>query len=407
MSFELRPITPEELPAYKRADEYGFSHRPEPLAARAGWAEAELDRTVAAFDGTEIVGIGRNYSLELTLPGGAIIPTAAVSWISVRPTHRRRGVLRQMMTFLLEECARRGESVSMLTASEGGIYGRFGYGVATQVRAIEMQTNALRFTAPVTRGAVRMLEPEENAKIAPDLFDRVRAGRNGAVSRPAVWWDGEWAPPSPGPVKQRFDVVYEVHGRVDGYAMYVVDGTWTNGFANNTVAVHDLVAATPEAEAALWQHVCGIDLTQRVTHWHVPLDTELPWLLADTRQMRTTALRDWLWLRPVDATALLAARRYATAERLVIEVLDPMRPLGEASGRFLLEGGPDGAACARTEAAVDIEIGVGALGSICLGGIAGSVLARVGQVEERTPGALAALDRMFAADRDPFAFTWF
>jgi predicted acetyltransferase len=406
MTFELRPIVPEELPAFKRADEYGFSHRQEPAPTRAGWAEAEIDRTVAVFDGDAIVGIGRNYSLDLTLPGGAIIPTAAVSWISVRATHRRRGVLSQMMAYLLDEGARRGESASMLTASEGGIYGRFGYGIASRVMAIELRTSSVRFTAPVTRGTVRMLEPEENAKIAPELFERVRAERNGTVSRSPVWWAGEWAPP-PDEAKQRFDVVYELHGRVEGYAMYGVEGTWTNGFSDNTVAVHDLVAATPEAEAALWQYLCGIDLTQRVTHWNMPPDTELPWLLADTRQMRTTAYRDWLWLRPVDVAALLSARRYATAERLVIEVLDAMRPVGEASGRFLLEGGPDGATCVRTETAVDIEIEVGALGSITLGGVRASQLARAGQVEERTPGSLAALDRMFAADRAPYACTWF
>jgi predicted acetyltransferase len=405
VNLELRPIVLDELAAYERADEYGFGIRYDADDDRHAWSGAELDRTVAVFEGDEIVATGRNYSLELTLPGGAVIPTSAVSWISVRPTHRRRGILTRVMTYLLEEGAQRGENVSMLTASEGGIYARFGYGVATRVLAIEMARNAIAFAAPVHRGRVRMIEPEESLKIAPELFDRVRLQRTGAVSRPAVWWLDAWGQKEF--VKYRFDVVYEVDGRVEGFAIYGVDGTWANGVPDRTVAVHDLVAATPEAEAALWQHLCGIDLTNRVTHSVVAPDTELPWRLRDSRQVRTTALRDWLWVRPVDVPGLLGLRRYASAERMVLEVRDDMRSDGAAAGRFLLEGGPDGATCARTEATPDLVLDVGALGSISLGGITASLLARADQVEEQTPGALAAADRMFAADRAPFAFTWF
>lgn len=406
MVFELRPISADELDSYKRTDEYGFSYRQEEDAAeREGWAAAELDRTVAVFEGDEIVGTGRNYSLDLTLPGGVTIPTGAVSWISVRPTHRRRGILRAMMTFLLDECADRGECVSMLTASEGGIYRRFGYGVASRVLEVELRRAEVAFEHPVTEGRLRMVEPEEGKKLAPELFERVRATRNGAVSRPPVWWDGEWAIPSM--VKHRFDVVYERDGRIEGYVLYGVDGTWKDGFSAKTLNVQDLVAATPDAEAALWQYLCDVDLVNTVTHWTVPPDVELPWRLRDTRQMRTTTFRDWLWIRPLDAPALLEARHYLTAGQLVLDVRDEMRPDGAAAGRFRLEAGPDGAACTPTEDAADLVIDVAALGSIVLGGLDASTMARAGAARELTAGALTTADLLFAADRAPFAFTWF
>lgn len=405
MDLDLRPIVADELPAYKRTDEYGFGFRHEQPETDATWAEAELERTVAVFEGDEIVGTGRNYSLDLTLPGGAIIPTSAVSWIAVRPTHRRRGILRRMMTYLLEEGAQRGEPASILTASEGGIYSRFGFGVANRVLTIELERAAAVFSEPVTRGRVHMVEPEETLKVAPELFDRVRAQRNGAVSRPPVWWSGAWV--NGEMVKHRFDALYELDGRIEGFAVYGIDGLWADGFSDKTVTVHDLVAATPDAEAALWQYLCSIDLTRRITHWTVPPDSELPWRLVDSRQVRSKSLRDWLWLRPVDVPALLGARRYATEERLVIEVRDDLRPDGEAAGRFVLEGGPDGASCARTGTSPDVVLGVSALGAISLGGITASTLARAGQVEEQNAGALAVTDRMFAADRAPFSFTWF
>jgi predicted acetyltransferase len=401
----LRPISVDELPAFKRTDEYGFGFRHTEPDEDPGWPEAELDRTVAVFEGDEIVGTGRNYSLELTLPGGAIVPTAAVSWISVRPTHRRQGILRMMMTYLADEGARRGDPVSILTASEGGIYRRFGFGVATRVLDIVLDRSGVAFADPVTRGRIRLVEPEESLKLAPELFERVRRTRNGAVSRPEVWWPGPWVPKDS--VKHRFDVVYELDGRVEGYAVYGVEGDSGPGFTERTVSVQDVVATTPDAEAALWQYLCDIDLTRSATHPAVPVDTELPWRLRDSRQMQAVALRDWLWLRPLDVPALLAARRYATDGRVVLDVQDAMRPDGDAAGRFLLEGGPDGATCTRTDAPPDVVLDAAALGSLSLGGTTAATLARAHQVEEQRPGAVALVDRLFAAERAPYNFTWF
>ena len=351
------------------------------------WAGAELERTVAAFDGDQIVGTGRNYSLELTLPGGAIIPASGVSWISVRPTHRRQGILRSMMKYLLDESARREEPVSMLTASEGGIYGRFGFGVATRVLGLRLARSAAVFTVPVTAGRVRLVEPEESAKVAPELFERVRGERTGAVSRPSFWWPGEWVPKER--VKHRFDVIYELDGRVDGYAVYNVEGTWGEGFSEKTVAVHDLVAATPQAEAALWQYLCGIDLETWISHWNVAPDTELPWLLADSRQVRTRPSGIGCGCAPSTRRRSSPPAATRTDGRLVLEVRDEMRPDGAAAGRFVLTGGPDEASCHRTDAPPELVFGVGALGAISLGGVAASALARAGQIEELVPGALA------------------
>ena len=77
----------------------------------------------------------------------------------------RRGILGAMMTYLLDECAARGGRVSMLTASEGGIYRRFGYGVASRVLEVELRRAEVAFERPVTEGRLRMVEPEEGKKL--------------------------------------------------------------------------------------------------------------------------------------------------------------------------------------------------------------------------------------------------
>ena len=83
MPIEIRPLEPDNLGPLLLADQRGFSHRGAPDDASPAWTTAELDRTRIAYEGGEIVGVSRAYSFELTLPGGAFLPAAAVSWVSV------------------------------------------------------------------------------------------------------------------------------------------------------------------------------------------------------------------------------------------------------------------------------------------------------------------------------------
>ena len=73
-------ITEAELAAFVHADAAGFGESAEELAKHhPRWNALELDRTRAAFHDDEIVGTSRNYSLELTRPGGAPVPAAGVA----------------------------------------------------------------------------------------------------------------------------------------------------------------------------------------------------------------------------------------------------------------------------------------------------------------------------------------
>ncbi|MGZ8764091.1 MAG: GNAT family N-acetyltransferase [Acidimicrobiia bacterium] len=399
MEPDLRAITPKLLPAYQQTDARGFA-APFERGPDDPWSNLDLDRAIGAFDDEEIVAIGRNYALETTMPGGVLLPAAGVSWISVLPTHRRRGILRAMMDRLLLDACEHEEAALILTASEGGIYGRFGYGIATHVLGIEIERRRVKWRTPAP-GRIRFVSPEEARGIAPVIFEQVRRTRPGVVSRPDAWWEGEWwdtrdrAP--------RFDVVFEGDSGPEGFALYGVDGSWSEGESTKTLYVRDLVAATPEAAAGLWQFLGNIDLIRTIRAWNVPTDTELPWLLSDSRAMKVTSRRDFLWLRPVDVPTLLSSRTYAVDGRLVLEVADD----GPAAGRYELDGGPDGATCTRTHAEPHLVLGADALGMIALGGIRPSVLRRAGRIHAPEVDAPTFADVMLATDRKPVALTWF
>jgi predicted acetyltransferase len=402
--WHVRAVTEGELAAFVRADAAGFGESAEELTKHhPRWNALELDRTRAAFHDDEIVGTSRNYSLELTPPGGAPVPAAGVSAVAVLPTHRRRGILRSMMTSLLDDAVARDEPVAMLTASEGAIYQRFGFGVSTWAWSVEIDVRDADLASPPPAGRLRLVTPDEARKHAPEVFERARRTYPGAVSRPEPWWTDVQYNLQAG---NRFDVLYESpDGTIEGFVTYGIKDHWSFG-PGHVLRVADLVAVTPAAVHALWRYLCEIDLVQTVKCDRVPVDTPLPWLFTSPRAARVKGTWDYVWTRILDVPVALGARRYAAPGELALDVRDPSRPDGAAAGTFTVEGAADGAAV-HAGGTPDLTVDVSTLSAAWLGGLRWSTLAAAGLVQEHTAGAVARADAMFASTPAPFPFTWF
>jgi len=391
---QVRIIEESEMDGFIAVMEHAFGFELKPENRERFVSEFELDRLLAAFDGDQLVGTGGAFTFDLTVPGGTV-GCAGTTVIAVLPTHRRRGVLTDMMRFHLDEVEGRGQPVAALWASEAPIYGRFGYGVATRFFRTKLDKIRISFPRPPRgSGSIRILDVEGARGVLPDFYERLRPTRPGFLSRGDNRWNGvhfhdppEWRD---GGTPKRF-AVYEESGEVLGYVLYRQHEKWEGGLSANRVAIEPMHALTPAAEEALWRYLASIDLVATVESWNTDPGSVLPAVVADSRRVEQT-ISDGMWVRILDVPAALNARRYQIEDRLVFEVADPFR--GSAAGAFLLEGGPDGATCEPTKGAPDIRLDVRELGSVYLGGLTFSELARAGLVEG-TPGALRTADLMF------------
>ena len=400
--YEIRPLADEEYAQLPTVFGIAFGFQPSEDNVADWRSLTELDRTLAAFDGDDVVATAGANSFELTVPGGGQVRAEGVTAVSVRTTHKRRRILTSMMRQQLTDVANRGEPLAILLASESIIYGRFGYGLATLHQAIEIDPHHGNFAAPVVdTGRFRQVDKDAALKVLPGLFDASRKRTAGDIGRSNTWWDIYF--------KDReherqgasglFFVVHESKkGKADGYISYRVKNNWQHGLPGNEIRIDDLVADDPSVYAASWRYLLDIDLAGSVTAWGRPTDEPLRWLLADPRRLRTTVQGDFLWARIVDVPGALAARAYGTDDELVLDVTDDF--LGLATGRFTTAG-------AATKKKPDLAMTVADLGAIYLGGNAPSTLARAGRIEEKTKGALARADALFTTHPAPFCRTGF
>jgi predicted acetyltransferase len=348
------------------------------------------DRMHAAFEDGAIVGGAGAFPFELSVPGGSLA-CAGVTAVGVHPTHRRRGVLRSMMDAQLRDVHERGEPIAALWASEETIYGRFGYGIASWAGELRVPHEWDAFATPVEPGAkTRFVTPGEARELFPPIYDGVRRGRPGMMSRSAQWWEDRHLrlPEEETSAPRRF-VVLEFDGEPQAYAIYRTHFSFDGGSASSRLALREAFGATPQATAAIWRFVLDVDWMATVETSLAPPDHPLFLLLATPRRMQYR-MGDGLWVRLVDLPAALAGRVYGEEEPLVLEVRDAVCEWND--GRWRLEGDT----CERTDAPADLSLDVGALGSAYLGAVSFAQLREALRVEELRGGAIERADALFA-----------
>ncbi|MEO8425422.1 MAG: GNAT family N-acetyltransferase, partial [Actinomycetota bacterium] len=362
---------------------------------------AETDRCLAAFDEGRMVGGAMAASMRLTAPGGAQVLAAGVTAVGVQPTHRRRGINTALMRAQLDDVRSRGEPIAVLYASEGGIYGRFGYGSGSFLGEIDIEVDRATFIRGYrSAGRVRLLPRGEALPAMRPVYDRAQAQRPGMIALDDRWWgalffEGESEKEDP-----TFFAVHDTDGVVDAYATYRVKHEWAHSLPNLELTVKQLIATTPQAYADIWRYLFDIDLVRRVKAWNRPVDEPLFLLMREPRRLRFRT-GDGLWVRLVDVSVALAARGYAGDGRLVVQVEDPFCSWNEGRHALHVDGG--GASCGRTDDDADIACSATDLGATYLGGVTFRQLHRAGRIDELRPGGLERADALFASDPAPWS----
>ncbi|MET0144941.1 MAG: GNAT family N-acetyltransferase, partial [Ilumatobacteraceae bacterium] len=364
------------------------------------------DRVLAAFDRGAIVATYLSFATELTVPGGVAVDAGAVTAVTCRATHRRRGILTEMISRDLAVSKERGEMADVLIAAEYPIYGRFGYGPAVWYSDWELDVSVAEFTTPGS-GTVEFVDNETFRKEAPAIFEQVRRARPGMIGRTALEWDMRSdlrRPPESKPWPGFRVLVRDDAGTAQGWASYVHKENWSDFRPRATAEVADMCSTSPAVEARLWRFLAELDHVVTVTAGDRPVDELLPLLLVDGRHARRTAGSDFIWLRPLDVAGLLAARRYDVAGHVVVDVVDR---LGVADGRFALDASPDGATCVPTTESAEVTLPVATLGAASLGGLRLKRMHDAGWCDEHVAGAVDRADALLATRVPPWCNTWF
>ena len=398
--------------AFIAADDLTWAQLADPVVLEQ--APPALDwgsRTVAVETGDELVAVHASYAFAIPVPGGDTLPCSGLTWVGVRPDHRRRGLLSGMIDAHFERSLQRGEPVSALFAAEAAIYGRFGYGCAADALDVTVPRGTrLRPVEGSDELTVRFatVDPAVHRDLVDGLHRAAGAGRPGWMTRdsdrlaanrvadPPPWRDGG--------EQLRIATVHTPDGTPRGYALVRRKEKWGDAGPEYPVSLREIVALDAAAAHRLWSFVLDLDLTKSVSAGLLAVDDPLTHLLVDGRAA-LPKLTDNLWVRLLDVPAALAGRRYATPIDVVLEVTDVRLPGNAGRWRLATAPAPENgwwtAAVTRTDADPDLALDVRELGAAYLGGRSFVAQARAGLVTELRPGAAAGATTAFSSPLAP------
>jgi predicted acetyltransferase len=398
-SLPVTPLAADDLPDILPLDTAAFGWDvPQDFLDDLIVPALELDRFVGARDpaaGNELVAQGCIYSKKLTFPGGSVHPAAGVSWVGVRAGWRRRGLLRGVMTAQLHGLHRDGaEPVAILTASEAGLYGRYGYGQAIN-RCQLSASHGAAFRPGVPTETVREVRAEQAHAIVPPLYSRIAGTRPGYLARSEAVWTmrfSDHALVRKDASKKR----WAIHS--DGFAAYRITPEWSDRGPSFALQIDEIGAATPVAFASLWRFLLDLDLTREISYSHGWVDDPLSALLLDPRGVTRTE-KDHVWLRIVDLDRTIGLRGYSAPAQVIVEIADSFCPWN--AGTWALELSETGGTAARTNAAATVSLDIRDLAACFFGGTPLGRLVTAGLVAG-DPDSLVTLGAALAAPVAPW-----
>lgn len=421
---ELSPADAERIKTFEET--VWFEHTPG-LSAQE-WVEGfdftagkgvEVDEPsppgAPAADTRPLVGLYGAFAMAVTVPGPGAgltqVPMSGLSWVGVHPDHRRRGVLRSMMTDHLHGLHDAGgAAVAGLWAAEVGIYGRFGYAVSALELGFELAKGAeLGIPEPIrtqARDVTTHLVPAatpEAAAVRHTVHVAATEVTPGSVTRSEdlgrVYYRD--VPKTRGTKEPLQMLVASTSEGPAGYAVLRRTSDWDErSNPQGELKVVELASTDSVVLAALATRLLDMDLIGKVKLRARSIEDPLLWWAGGPRTAACT-VSDGLWLCLVDLPRALTQRGYAGAVNLVLEVSDDFCPWN--AGRWRLVCGADGVgSCEPTEADVDLRLPVQVLAAAYAGGRSIAAQAAAGLVTELSSGAVIALSRAMRGDVEPF-----
>ena len=398
--FEIRAITKEERAQYNSVIKYVF--------ADGSQEDDEEDDdpllnewTTVAFYRGKLVATSGAFPFKMRFNGKPIYADGLTN-VGTEPGFRRRGLVRELVTRRLQTVhEHEHQSVSILWASMGAIYQRFGYGLGSTHTSSAFDPRFAEFQFPAeVDGYVKLVEEKEGLPITKKLYRQFIEDRTLDLHRVESMWKGYF-----GTKKSRAycAVYFNVNDEPEGYLAYRTSmykrPNGDEAGPDQRMWVREFIYKNIQAYRALWQFIREHDLVGKV-EMAMPVDDPAMQLVLEPRNLQLS-VEDGLWLRIVDVSKALEQRLYTVPGEIVLEIKNDREcPWNER--RYLLETDGEISQVAETNKSPQATLSPNGLASLLSGNASLSQLARVGRADVENSNRSPLHDLMFSTKYRPY-----
>jgi predicted acetyltransferase len=398
-NIEIRPAIADEMREMDRKVGYAFANNEVPKE-EPDPSPLQPEQTLCGFDGERMVATSGAFEFKMRFNGNAI-QADGVTMVSCDPGYRRRGIVRQLIDGLLQRSREREVPISILWASMGAIYQRFGYGLATTQVGYDVPREYVEFQfGERPSGHVRLLEKDQALALLNQVYRQYSGQSSGMLHRGGFYW--EIMLRREGNQHSYIAVYFDEANEPRGYCLYKTKWRDTGGPGpNHQIDVFDFIWLDMDAYRGLWSYLAGHDLADRICFDYVAEDDPAPNLFLEPRMLRRRTW-DGVWLRVVDVAQTLAARGYDVAGEVTIEIVDDdLCSWNNGIYRLVADNGVGSVERLNHGGSADITTRPDTLASLVTGHTRVSDLARMGRLSLADEGRAVELDSLFTTRRRP------
>jgi len=390
--FEFRPANANEMAEVTNLGNYVFAQPPDdnkpPSLLQPEW-------TQCAFDGQKLAAISGAYPFIVRM-NGKTAQMHGVTLVGTEPAYRRRGLVRQLITDLLHKGKEAGDVASILLASRGAIYQRFGYGIASTMVRYDFdprEVTQFQFPEPTTGRLERMTKDDAYPHIT-QVQKAYSRPRNMRALRVDSTWTGLLSDLEKH--KAYCLVHFDNQNQADGYCLY---STKWDQEDSQELTITDFAYTSMTAYRALWENLTSHDLVNRIKWNNVPEDDPAPGILLEPRNLHRKTI-DGIWMRIIDISSALCARRYDHDGEVILRISeDSICPWN--TGNWLLRVVDGDASVVKTSSAPDIMCNPNALASMIAGQSSISYLDQINRISVSDKTRSSEFDQLFATRFKP------
>ena len=329
---------------------------------------ADPKRALALADKDKIIGTANSFSEYISLPTNKSSKVAAVSYVSVQPTHRRQGILSEMMKLQLNQIySQYKEPLAILWPSETAIYGRFGY-APTREKHYKISKHNAKFISGLNDYPLetKILNKKEAINSYLEINNNLMNKRPGVMKLTKKWAERRIEDLSSkylstGP--SYFVGVYDANKLV-GFVTYTIEGNNEYGNMPSSLNIWDIMYINNKAAINIWNYCLNIDLVDEINAKGVPEDDVLESLLISPGSLNARITTSF-WIRIVDVIKALEARSYNEKGKLIFKLSDSI--INQNNNTFLLDTKNQNSTCKISTESPDIEITINGMSEIYLG----------------------------------------
>lgn len=390
--FDFRPANDNEMAQFDRLMSYVFAS---PQTEESPPQLLDPSWTQCAFAGQRLAAISGVYPFIVRM-NGKTVPMHGVTAVGTEPEYRRRGLVRQLITDLLHRGKEEGLAGSILLASRGAIYQRFGYGLASILASYDFDPREAEFQVKQDDvGTLKRVLHDEAKELVPQIYKEYARSRNMVALRSDVVW-GRFLEDVE--KNKAFCILHlDDDNTPDGYALY---RTKWEPDKDQEMQITDFAHTNIGAYRSIWNFLISHDLVRNIKWGLVPEDDPAPGLLLEPRCLNRKTW-DGIWFRIIDVSQMLASRHYDVHGDITISIEgDDICPWNNGAFALSVRDGA-GNVSEASPGEADIACTINELATMVSGFASPGWLSQIGRVQVRSKDQLGYFNQLFATAHRP------